>query len=591
MKNQTLRINPFAKQAANNLTLKPMKGNTVCAKQANLRGVSVITDVDTKGVVINRETLLSLSAKEFTTVIANDLDKCNLHGYSPYGFISSLGWALKFGLSSLSRSLTNDFSLFVCTLVDKRAQEKQPSATIAGSVVKVKEGAPKGTLKDLTAKDASAIAARAGKIADAIESLYGSYAFHAEAISNMSAKGFELHPFMRRMEASFELNNDLDGGFWDDNEPYSDEDYMADTFTQEGRARAFEREMDELMAPAEGARWNKANLTAARDAAPKAVYEEITREEFIHDLIGRSMTEHREVASFATWKAIGALIERLMSRYGQPLEGEERKYQRKESMLHEMFPYGIPQKKLSLILKLRNKRWSVNAQILYLIERIEWLEHKIDVTDDDETQLTIAAQNNARDTDDLYEARIQLENALAQKEVLDAYVPEFNRLLSHADLRDQETGEKFVPPMFSFYANFDVVEFIGRQLKAKKRLEGINLADKAAYNEAWRALGKPQVSVFTSVQPTVDSRTGEITEKPTEIHSLSYTADVDYTELVKRLGDIRRKHAQTDKAQHMLRMLAATHKQMGMKNKKVSTADVEDLMASFNEARFEHLGA
>ncbi|MCL1142969.1 hypothetical protein [Shewanella gaetbuli] len=555
------------------LILKPIakKVNTLAANKAKLKDISVINHVDNKNLSIANEVLLTLSAKDFATVIANDLDRCNLAGYSTYGFISSLGWGLKFALSSLTRTLTNDFSLFVCTLVDKRNKE---NGTDIG-------------VKALDAKDAKAIAERATKIANTVEDLYTEYEFHAEAISNMSPMGFELHPFMRRIEASYQLNNDLDGDEqWEDEA----EDFTIDGVEEQYRAERYLREIEEIMAPSQGAQWRKANVTAARDAEPKAVYEAVTKEEFIHDLVGRSMDEHRKIASFATWKAIGSLIERLHQRYGQPVENKGQvKRIASRDMLLQMFPDGVPTKKLSLILKLRNKRWAVKTQIQYLTDRINWLSQRIDQLDADAAQETIASVQNADNIDRLNEAEIDLANALAQEKMLDTWMPEFDRLLALADLRDQETGEKFTPPMFSFYSNFDVIEFVARQVKAKKRLEGLNLTEKMARTEAERMLGNPQASTFTTVRPTVDSVTGEIKDKPVKIHSLSFFEDTDYTELAKRLGDIRRKHAQTDKAQQVLRMLAATHKQMGMKNKKVTTAMVDDLMSSFDDARFAHL--
>lgn len=537
--NNTLPANPVrrvSEPVAPSFTLrepsKVAKLTSALIRNTGIDGASALIKlVDDKNLVIDEAACISLDAASFAKEVLKAIQQGAMWQHLSYKVAASIGWGLKSALIKYTRGVEGKLALTM------------EMARINGD------------------RDAAcSLAHNIRRIADTIEATYDQFAAHADCIASLT-QGYELHPFMVRLEADYTM--DIES--YDDNGDSDDELDEADLWL---------RDIEHAMRPSEGSTRPANDWKSASNNEPRSVWEAISKEEYVNTMLDRTQAEWSAAAKYVVWQAIGDIMERVNA---EMTREHKRKGEVVTSPVAELFPNGLPTKKVPFITKLRSKLWDLKARASRINDRCEYIEREIDRVDGDKTQQSIAAVSNAKREDDLAELRVERTEIERNIEMLEEWVRPLNKL---SKLIDTKTLG-FELSQYSFFAGFNMVDYVATRLKERDTQLSVRHTDTHYRKNALKMLGTPDVTELNTVvqKPKAD---GSIEEVPSTLYVYSFTEDRNYTEIAKTLSNIRYQYTVADKSVHTVLTFLASQKDSAMKNKKVSFEAVGSLMDSLS---------
>lgn len=485
----------------------------------------LISNADTKGFTANGQAALSMSTSELTKQAVLAIDELStVYGHRTNYVVRGIAWAIKSELNKMVRQADN---------------------TIATSMALA--------IKDADSERIRKMSSAVTSVADWAEELFKQYQGHAQVLSTLGDYVFELHPFQRAIEATFEVNNDLDDGFLEDGELndladlgfYEEDDEAAEWLAE--NELVHDMQQHDL-------RKQKVNLTQAMDSERKVVYEDVSKEEWIDDRLHRTPDEWTQGAQYGAWAIMKQLRGKAIAdkNYGLVVEhiGD---------MPEKSIPFAT--KCMRKAIDFSNKIERLEGRKQYVLDQI----HKMDNTSE---ELTIAAMSNAVRDDEVTEVDKLLRETRIVHAYLEHYAAEFRKLL---DLVELDTPVR----VYSSYMTFDPIEFLVAQMVKKAGYTGTRVSPRKQAEfqaDAYRLLGNPT---------TIESFT---TDDGVEFWGVHFTqgSEKKLAEAAKEISKVRAIQYRQDELAARAAKLEKLTKSTAMRNKKpTSPLELEAITNKF----------
>lgn len=485
---------------------------------------NLILSADSKDFKINGEAALRLSSADFTKAVVQTIDELStVHGHRTNYIVRGVAWAMKGELNKRGRQADNAVTASVAYAITTKDAEKLSK------------------LSDVVEK-----------VSLWIEAMFIQYEAHAQDLSTLGDYAVEFHPFQRRIEATFQLNNEIDDGAEFDQFEYDyaddDEDDEAAAWIEE-HGLATQMKQSELRTP-------KVNVAQAMDSEPKAVFEDVSRTEWVEDRVHRSPAEWVENAQYGAWGGIKALVSKATQHVHYPLVLET--------------VGGMPEKPLAFATKCMRKQVDMTNRVERLESQKQYVLDRIYKMDNTADEAPIAAVSNAVRDDEVDEIDTSIRDAVKVLNFLDEYTSQFNNWLELVNL---DTPIR----RYSTYVAFDPVEMIMNQMVKKAGFEGRRLTarDNARLEaDALTMLGNP-----TTIESFELEDAGNL--RLWGIHFTEGTFD-ELRDKAKDVSKIRTIQYRQAELEARANKLARVQKGSAMRNKKpTSPLELEDITNQF----------
>lgn len=499
----------------------------------------LITFADTEEIIVNDEALIGRSPKVFTAEVVQAVEELAcVHGHSSNRAIGKLSGAMRRALSRFALKAEGQLSA---------------SVTIAY------RNKDKGTVELIKQKIEA--------LADWKEAFYAEYAAHADVLAALSDYDVHFHPFQKRQLVTYAVDNSIDAEELEEDVVNGWEDDFAD---DEAAAWLAEQDTRHMMEQSD-LREHKVSTVAAMDAEPKYEIINITREEWIEEMLERSTEEWAQSASYAAWDRIGLILEKFKDSPDFALFEEDMQSYLSPSERANA-PAVLSEKKLAASSKILRKAIDYKLRVEALEQRQQYELDRMHKMDNSPEELTIAAMSNSARESDLAEIEIELRDAMR---IADFLAEASEQLTQWLDLVNLDNPYR----KYSTYMAFDPVDFLTGQMVKRAGYIGESAAfNRTRYQKgALKMLGNPaSIESFKLNDEDPDSL---------ELWGVHFThgSDSEVLEAARKLRKVRAiRYRHDDLAAREIKLQKIV-KGNAMRNKKpTSMADIEATISKFS---------